>query len=123
MSTYRQRLKEVTVAARQPVRGHRPARPRCCRPGVCRSRRPGWRPTAARIVDALGDTVAVFKPQSAFFEVYGSAGVAVLERVLADIRAAGALSIVDAKRGDIGSTMEAYAEAYLARTHRWPATR
>lgn len=66
------------------------------------------------IVDALGDTVAVFKPQSAFFEVYGSAGIAVLETVIADIRAAGALSIIDAKRGDIGSTMAAYAEAYLA---------
>lgn len=66
------------------------------------------------IVEALGEKVAVFKPQVAFFEVYGSVGIAVLEAVLADIRAAGALSIVDAKRGDIGSTMAAYAEAYLA---------
>jgi orotidine-5'-phosphate decarboxylase len=64
-------------------------------------------------VAALADTVGVFKPQSAFFEAYGSAGIAVLERVLADIRAAGALSILDAKRGDIGSTMDAYAAAYL----------
>ena len=45
------------------------------------------------IVDALGDTVAVFKPQSAFFEVYGSAGIAVLETVIADIRAGGATSL------------------------------
>ena len=66
------------------------------------------------VVEALGESVAVFKPQAAFFEVYGSAGIAVLERVLGDIAAAGALSIVDAKRGDIGSTMAAYAEAYLA---------
>ena len=66
------------------------------------------------LVAALGDVVAVFKPQSAFFEAYGSAGVAALERVLADIAAAGALSILDVKRGDIGSTMEAYADAYLA---------
>lgn len=66
------------------------------------------------LVAALGDAVAVFKPQSAFFEAYGSAGVAVLERVLADIAGTGALSILDAKRGDIGSTMEAYADAYLA---------
>ena len=66
------------------------------------------------LVAALGDVVAVFKPQSAFFEAYGSAGVAVLERVLADIAGTGALSILDAKRGDIGSTMEAYADAYLA---------
>jgi len=64
-------------------------------------------------VEALADTVGVFKPQSAFFEAYGSAGIAVLERVLADIKAAGALSILDVKRGDIGSTMDAYAAAYL----------
>lgn len=68
---------------------------------------------ARTLVEALGDRVAAFKPQSAFFEAYGSAGIAVLESTLADIRAAGALSILDAKRGDIGSTMEAYADAYL----------
>ena len=56
----------------------------------------------------------MFKPQSAFFEPYGSAGIAVLERTLADIAAAGALSLLDVKRGDIGSTMDAYAAAYLA---------
>lgn len=66
------------------------------------------------LVEAVGDQVAVFKPQSAFFETYGSAGVAVLERVLADIAAQGAMSILDVKRGDIGSTMDAYADAYLA---------
>ena len=66
------------------------------------------------VVEALGPTVAVLKPQSAFFESYGSAGIAVLERVLADTREAGALVLLDAKRGDIGSTMAAYAAAYLA---------
>ena len=55
----------------------------------------------------------MFKPQSAFFEAYGAAGIAVLERTLADIAAAGALSLLDVKRGDIGSTMDAYAAAYL----------
>lgn len=65
------------------------------------------------VVEALGDTVAVFKPQSAFFERHGSRGVAVLETVIAEARAAGALVIVDAKRGDIGSTMQAYADAYV----------
>ena len=68
---------------------------------------------ARGMVEALGDLVAVFKPQSAFFEAYGSRGVAVLERVLADVNAAGALSVLDVKRGDIGSTMAAYAAAYL----------
>lgn len=66
------------------------------------------------IVEALGERVAVFKPQSAFFEPFGSAGIAVLERVLEDIRQACALSILDIKRGDIGSSMSGYAQAYLA---------
>lgn len=69
---------------------------------------------ARAMVEAVGDRVAVFKPQSAFYEAYGSAGVAVLERVLADIAGIGALSLLDVKRGDIGSTMDAYATAYLA---------
>ncbi|MFC9796371.1 orotidine-5'-phosphate decarboxylase [Streptomyces sp. NPDC127584] len=65
------------------------------------------------VVEALADTVAVFKPQSAFFERFGSRGVAVLERAVAELRAAGGLVVMDAKRGDIGSTMAAYAETYL----------
>jgi len=69
---------------------------------------------ARTMVAALGDLVPVFKPQSAFFELHGAAGIAVLERVLADLRDAGALSLLDVKRGDIGSTMDAYAAAYLA---------
>ncbi|GAA1997644.1 orotidine-5'-phosphate decarboxylase [Nakamurella flavida] len=68
---------------------------------------------ARTAVEALADTVAVLKPQSAFFERFGSRGVAVLERVIADAQQAGALVLVDAKRGDIGSTMAAYADAYL----------
>ncbi|AUS77553.1 orotidine-5'-phosphate decarboxylase [Actinoalloteichus sp. AHMU CJ021] len=69
---------------------------------------------ARSCVEAFASEVAVVKPQSAFFEAYGARGVAVLERVLADVRAAGALVLLDAKRGDIGSTMAAYAAAYLA---------
>jgi orotidine-5'-phosphate decarboxylase len=68
---------------------------------------------ARGMVEALGELVPVFKPQSAFFEAYGAAGVAVLERTLADIAAVGSLSLLDVKRGDIGSTMAAYAAAYL----------
>ncbi|HIV56934.1 MAG TPA: orotidine-5'-phosphate decarboxylase [Candidatus Stackebrandtia faecavium] len=65
------------------------------------------------MVSALATRVAAVKPQSAFFERFGSAGVAVLEETIAQCRNAGALVIVDAKRGDIGSTMHAYAHAYL----------
>ncbi|MGH8879238.1 MAG: orotidine-5'-phosphate decarboxylase, partial [Stackebrandtia sp.] len=65
------------------------------------------------IVDALAAEVAFIKPQSAFFERFGSRGIALLERVISNSRHAGAQVILDAKRGDIGSTMQAYAQAYL----------
>ncbi len=68
---------------------------------------------AMTAVEALAGEVAVLKPQSAFFEIYGSTGMAVLERVIAESRQAGAMVLLDAKRGDIGSTMTAYANAYL----------
>lgn len=69
---------------------------------------------ALTVVEALADRVAVLKPQSAFFERFGSRGIAVLERAVAEARKAGALVLMDAKRGDIGSTMAAYAEAFLS---------
>jgi orotidine-5'-phosphate decarboxylase len=64
-------------------------------------------------VQAFADTAAVVKPQSAFFERFGSAGVAVLAETIAGCRAGGAVVLLDVKRGDIGSTMAAYAQAYL----------
>ncbi len=73
----------------------------------------GLREFALRTVTALTGVVGVVKPQSAFFERFGSAGVAVLEEVVAACRTADLLCIVDAKRGDIGSTMDGYAAAYL----------
>ncbi|MFC5908519.1 orotidine-5'-phosphate decarboxylase [Streptacidiphilus monticola] len=66
------------------------------------------------VVEALADRVAVLKPQVAFFERFGSKGLAVLEAGIAEARSAGTLVLTDAKRGDIGSTMAAYAEAFLA---------
>ena len=69
---------------------------------------------ALTCVDAMAGEVAVVKPQSAFFERHGSRGIAVLERVVAETQAAGALVLLDVKRGDVGSTMAAYADAYLA---------
>lgn len=68
---------------------------------------------AMTCVEAFAGEIAVVKPQAAFFEAHGSAGVAVLERLIAASRAAGALVLLDVKRGDIGSTMAAYAQAYL----------
>ena len=68
------------------------------------------------VVEALAGTVAVLKPQLAFYERHGSRGLAVLEDGVARARAAGALVLLDAKRGDIGSTMDAYA-GYLRPDH------
>jgi orotidine-5'-phosphate decarboxylase len=73
----------------------------------------GVRELGLRVVEAVGGRVAAVKPQSAFFERHGSRGVAALEDVVAAARAAGTLVVMDAKRGDIGSTMGAYADAYL----------
>ena len=68
---------------------------------------------ALTVVEAVAPHASVVKPQSAFYERFGSRGVAVLERVIAESRAAGALVLLDVKRGDIGSTTQAYADAYL----------
>ncbi|MDQ1751346.1 MAG: orotidine-5-phosphate decarboxylase [Pseudonocardiales bacterium] len=64
-------------------------------------------------VEAFADVAAVLKPQSAFFERFGSRGIAILEKTIVAARDAGALVLLDVKRGDIGSTMAAYADAYL----------
>ncbi|GLZ43156.1 orotidine-5'-phosphate decarboxylase [Actinokineospora sp. NBRC 105648] len=69
---------------------------------------------ALTCVEALAGQVAIVKPQSAFFEAHGSRGVAVLERVISGFAGSGTLVLLDVKRGDIGSTMTAYAQAYLA---------
>lgn len=65
------------------------------------------------VVAATVGLAGIVKPQVAFFEKFGSAGFVALERVLADARAAGLLVIGDAKRGDLGTSVEAYAEAWL----------
>lgn len=66
------------------------------------------------ILDASVRSAAAVKPNSAFFERHGSRGIAALEHVLGRARELGLLTILDVKRGDIGSTMEGYADAYLA---------
>ncbi|KQR25318.1 orotidine-5'-phosphate decarboxylase [Microbacterium sp. Leaf151] len=73
----------------------------------------GVRAFGLRVVEAASGRVGVVKPQVAFYERYGSKGFAALEDVMAAARAAGLLVIADAKRGDIGTTMEGYAHAWL----------
>jgi orotidine-5'-phosphate decarboxylase len=68
---------------------------------------------AGALLDAALDSVAAVKPQMAYFERFGPAGLEVLARVCERTRAAGVPVIVDAKRGDIGSTMAGYGAAYF----------
>ncbi len=77
-----------------------------------------------RLIDVVAPLVPAVKPQSAFFEQYGPAGVAALGRVIAYARKRDLIVILDAKRGDIGSTAEAYAAGLLggaAPDHSWQA--
>ncbi|MBI5161798.1 MAG: orotidine-5'-phosphate decarboxylase [Micrococcales bacterium] len=73
----------------------------------------GVREFGLRAVDAAHGGVGIVKPQVAFFERHGSAGFGALEEVMATARRAGLVVIADAKRGDIGSTAEGYADAWL----------
>lgn len=74
----------------------------------------GVREFGLRAVDAVVGRAGIVKPQTAFFERFGSAGYAALEATIAAARAAGLFVIADGKRGDIGSTVAAYGEAWLA---------
>jgi orotidine-5'-phosphate decarboxylase len=65
------------------------------------------------VLAAAPGAVGLVKPQSAFYERHGWRGIATLKRLLEGMRAAGVLVVLDVKRGDVGSTNDAYAEAYL----------
>jgi orotidine-5'-phosphate decarboxylase len=73
----------------------------------------GLRTFGATCVEAFAGEVGVVKPQAAFFERHGAAGMAELERLIAAAQDAGLVVIVDAKRGDIDTTAQAYADAWL----------
>jgi len=65
------------------------------------------------VLEAANGQVAVIKPQSGFFERLGPAGMAEMARAVTGLRDQGALSLIDAKRGDVASTMEGYARGFL----------
>jgi len=67
-------------------------------------------------LEAVHDLVPAVKPQMAYFELYGSFGMRALERCIETARELGLLVLLDGKRGDIGSTSRAYADAYLAKS-------
>jgi orotidine-5'-phosphate decarboxylase len=66
-----------------------------------------------RVMEAIDGQLAVIKPQSAFFERFGPAGMTELVRLVRTAREQGVLTIIDCKRGDMGPSMEAYAHAFL----------
>lgn len=67
----------------------------------------------SRCIEAFAGTVPVVKPQVAFYERHGAAGFGALARLIAEARSAGLLVLADAKRGDVDTTMDAYADAWL----------
>ena len=67
------------------------------------------------VLAAAAGPVGLVKPQSAFYERHGWRGIRTLQRLIASARGAGLLVILDVKRGDVGSTNDAYAEAYLGK--------
>jgi orotidine-5'-phosphate decarboxylase len=73
----------------------------------------GLRTFCKQLIEVCAPLVAAVKPQAAFFERHGPAGMAVLQETIAAAKAQGALVIIDAKSGDIGSTAVAYGEAWL----------
>ena len=94
----------LPVAIREQMRGDRP-----------QDWAEAYRQFCFAIIDQVRDRVPCVKPQSAFFEALGPSGVAAMADIIAHARSAGLLVIVDAKRNDIGSTAEGYADAYLGR--------
>jgi orotidine-5'-phosphate decarboxylase len=66
------------------------------------------------VLDAVADLVPAVKPQSAYYELYGSAGIIALEKTIKAARDRGLLVVLDVKRGDIASTATAYAQSYLS---------
>jgi orotidine-5'-phosphate decarboxylase len=68
------------------------------------------------VIETVADLVPAIKPQLAFFEQYGSAGIEAFENTAAFARQRGLLVIADGKRNDISSTAEAYAAAFLGET-------
>lgn len=80
-----------------------------------------YRDFCCGVIDAVASLVPVVKPQVAFFEQIGPPGMAALAEVIAHARAVGLLVVMDVKRGDIGSTAEAYADGWLGAESAWGA--
>jgi len=69
-----------------------------------------------RVLQSVNFQLSIIKPQSAFFERFGSSGMQALEELVRQARAREVLVLLDGKRGDIDSTAAAYAEGYFSKT-------
>ncbi|HHU07241.1 MAG TPA: orotidine-5'-phosphate decarboxylase [Clostridiaceae bacterium] len=76
----------------------------------------GLRNYCFSLIEAVADIIPAIKPQMAYFEQYGVAGISALRDIIAKAKELGMLVILDGKRNDIGSTASAYSNAYLAET-------
>jgi len=125
MATFAARLIEAVQRKKTPVclgldprPGHLPpqivSRARANHADPCAQAAAACEEFCLRVIDAVAGLVPVVKPQAAFFEEWGPPGMQALGRVIAHARRAGLLVIADGKRGDIGTTAEAYARGWLA---------
>lgn len=112
MATFGERLYEATQQYGRLCVGIDPHASLLERWGLSQDVR-GLREFSQRCVEAFAGHCALVKPQVAFYEAFGSQGFAVLEETIAALRESGTLVLADAKRGDIGSTMQGYATAWL----------
>lgn len=115
MTSFGERLR-AAMSERGPLCAGIDPHPQLLEQWGCSDSAAGLEKFALGAAEALAPVAAVIKPQSAFFERFGSAGIAVLERTIVTCREAGAQVLLDVKRGDIGSTAKAYADAYLDAT-------
>lgn len=129
MATYIERLNSAILAKRAPVVVGLDPRKEQLPPGLMDSAKSGhshysdatataYERFCFQIIDIVAPLVPAVKPQAAFFEELGPSGSLVLASVIRRAREAGLIVICDAKRGDIGSTAEAYARGYLAGSDR-----
>jgi orotidine-5'-phosphate decarboxylase len=92
-----------------------------CRSDDWNGRAEAYTTFCSRVIDVVAPLVPAVKPQAAFFEELGPAGASALAEVIRYARQHDVLVVLDAKRGDIGSTADAYARGYLSANGPWAA--
>jgi orotidine-5'-phosphate decarboxylase len=120
MLSFAERLAQAVYAKGNPVVVGLDPRADSLPPGLIDGEGPsavarGYAQFCREVLDVVAPLVPAVKPQAAFFEQCGPAGMAALQEVIDDAISRNLVVILDGKRNDIGSTAEAYADAYLGR--------